>query len=237
MSGIIPSPPPKLGKRARGSDSINVDYTKPIPYPPSVEAVEAMRLRILQLENELRAVKKQKTTPAQQTTLPGAGPSKATAAPAERDAKADAKLVKSRTKSLFDQIKKAAKAEKYHNVDRVVKVEEHFSQGDFDLVFGSSGRLVQPTAANKPTSKVWIKKYSTDEELQALFGANWKPDQLKGDQWSVGNIFVGKGQKLGQVQLKIYDIEVQWSQNTGKAVLKVDISEEHRSDYGFYDGW
>ena len=67
---IIPSPPPKkLGKRARDSDGepelvdglhrretdraphvgINVDYSKPIPYPPSKEAVEAMRLRILQV--------------------------------------------------------------------------------------------------------------------------------------------------------------------------------------------
>ena len=60
----------------------------------------------MQLENELRAVKKQKTSAAsaQQTTLSAfAGSSKAPAAAPERDAKADAKLVKTRTKSLFDQ--------------------------------------------------------------------------------------------------------------------------------------
>ncbi|EKM48125.1 uncharacterized protein PHACADRAFT_189250 [Phanerochaete carnosa HHB-10118-sp] len=108
MATFIPSPPPKmLGKRARNSDGINIDYSKPIPYPPSEEAIEAMRLRILQLENELRATKKQKITPApvQQTALAAvAGSSKASVIPTERDIKAEAKLVKTRTKSLFDQL-------------------------------------------------------------------------------------------------------------------------------------
>ena len=121
-----------------------------------------------QLENELRAVKKQKTTAStQQTTLNAftgqAGPSTAS------QPVVDAKAIKTRKKNLFDayalssfhrqfnlyaccRIKKAAKGEKYQNKTITLKVEEHFNQTDFESVFGSSGVLIQPTATNKVRS-------------------------------------------------------------------------------------
>ncbi|KIP03049.1 hypothetical protein PHLGIDRAFT_37614 [Phlebiopsis gigantea 11061_1 CR5-6] len=222
------SPPPTnvvLGKRGRDDST---DYSQPIPYPYTKEVVEAMRLRILQLENELRAVKKQKTSAAATPKTAAnavAGPA-TTAAPAQ-DAKADAKTVKTRTKSLFDQIKKAAKGEKYQNTVRTVKIEEHFTQPDFELVFGNSGTLIQPTPTNKPTSSVWIRRYTNETDLRALFGDSYKRDQLKGHQWTVGGIHQGKSQKLpNAVQLEIHSVEVQWSKNQSKATLKVEISEE-----------
>ena len=45
----IVNPPAVLGKRARGLDTMEVDYSKPLAYPPSAEVVEAMSLRILQV--------------------------------------------------------------------------------------------------------------------------------------------------------------------------------------------
>lgn len=152
-----------------------------------------------QLENELRAAKKQKTT--HQSTLPFAGPSTSTSAAVAStssapDAKASAKLIKARTKSLFDQLKKAAKAEKYQNVVRTVKVEEHFSFADFDVVFNGAdrgGTLIQPTPSNKPKSSVWIRRYSGEADLQTLFGDAYKRDQLKGWQWTIGCAFFYSG--------------------------------------------
>ncbi|KAF7795697.1 hypothetical protein EIP86_006862 [Pleurotus ostreatoroseus] len=236
----INAPPTVLGKRSardRDGDGAldSVDLSKPLPHPAPEEVVEAMRQRILQLETQLHAAKKQKTsagaksTTLQQTTLPVAGPSgskSATPGPSGvKDAKADAKILKARCKSLFDQLKKAAKAEKYQNVVRTVKIEEHFSFADFELVFGTSGTLVQPTPTNKPKSTVYIRTYGSDAQLAALFGDAWKPDQLKGHQWTVGSIFAGKSQKLGQVTLNIQHLEVQWSKGTEKAVLKAEICE------------
>lgn len=40
-------------------------------------------------------------------------------------------------------------------------------------------------------------------------------------------IHQGKSTKLGQVQLRVQSLEVQWSKNTEKAVLKAEISEEN----------
>lgn len=65
------------------------------------------------------------------------------------------------------RIKKAAKAEKYQNAMRTVKVEEHFTQPDFELVFGNSGTLIQPT----PTNKVYYRSDYSNSKL-TLFTAN-----------------------------------------------------------------
>ncbi|KAI0338649.1 hypothetical protein BDW22DRAFT_1362733 [Trametopsis cervina] len=219
-----------LGKRAR-NDSVMVDVSKPIPFPTSAEIVEALRLRVLELENELSVSKKQKTTKTKesvQTKLDGSA--SVASGSGARDAKAEAKTIKARSKSLFDQLKKAAKNEKYTGCSRTVKVEDHFSQADFELVFGSSGLLTQPTPDNKPKSNVWIRKYGNQTDFAALFGDAYKVDQLKGSVWSVGNIFVGKGQKLGQTQLEIQQMEVQWSKNTEKAVLKIEIAQNGYGD-------
>lgn len=68
-SAIINSPPSvKLGKRPREPDGarpppptdansptrLTADYSKPLPYPPPEPAVEAMRLRILEVRPVLR---------------------------------------------------------------------------------------------------------------------------------------------------------------------------------------
>ncbi|KAI0696185.1 hypothetical protein BC835DRAFT_1343485 [Cytidiella melzeri] len=222
-----------LGKRARTADVL-IDVSKPIPYPPTPEVVETLRTRILQLEDELRGNKKQKTTGnALQMILPGAAaPVASGSGSSGSGAKNEAKTRKTRGKSLFDQLKKAAKNEKWQGGPRTVKVEDHFTQADFELVFGSSGTLIQPTENNKPTSKVWIRRYRDEQDYEALFGDAYKVDQLKGHEWTVGSIFAGKSQKMGQCQLEIQSIEVQWSRNTEKVVLKAEIDHQQTLYHG-----
>ncbi|KAI0092236.1 hypothetical protein BDY19DRAFT_990961 [Irpex rosettiformis] len=231
-----------LGKRGRVED-VQIDVSRPIPYPPTPEVVEALRQRILQLEDELKGSKKKQKTGggAVQTALPGAAPvasgsgsgSGAGSGGGASNAKNDVKTKKSRGKSLFDQLKKAAKSEKWQGMSRMVKFEDHFTQADFDLVFGCCGSLVQPTPDNKPTSKVWIRRYGSEEDYEALFGEAYKRDQLKGHQWTIGSIFNGKSQKMGQVQLLIGSIEVQWSKNTDKLVFKAEIEEQETDCMGY----
>ncbi len=78
---------------------------------PVLYAPHRLTCARLQLETELHSVKKQKTTTGaaknmQQMNLPVAGPSGSKVSPAAaptRDTKADAKTLKARSKSLFDQ--------------------------------------------------------------------------------------------------------------------------------------
>ncbi|KAI0338651.1 hypothetical protein BDW22DRAFT_1432445 [Trametopsis cervina] len=214
--------PQVLGKRAR-DDSVVVDVSKPIPYPISQEVAEVLRLRVLQLEDEVRALKKLKTLPAASGFD-------------VRDLQAEAQTIKARSKSLFDLLKQAVKNEKYAGCARTVKVEDHFSQEDFELVFGNSGLLIQPTPDNKPKSNVWIRKYGNETDFSALFGDAYKVEELKGNIWSVGSISVGKGQKFVQTQLEIQQIKVHWSKNREKAVLKIEIAQKgFCGDFDPYD--
>jgi hypothetical protein len=56
----------------------------------------------------------------------------------------------------LNRVKKAAKNEKYQGVLRTLKVEDHFSQADFELVFGGSGTLIQPTPTNKVSGSLFL---------------------------------------------------------------------------------
>ncbi|PRP74801.1 hypothetical protein PROFUN_06662 [Planoprotostelium fungivorum] len=231
-----------MSKRQRSQEPDHVDYSKPISQPLTAELVEVMRLRILELEFELASTKKQlensktdapsktETTNKKQktaATAPAPAPV-AVAAPITtpaQDAKAAAKLLKTRRKNLFDTMKKSLKEPKYQHTIRTVRFEEHFSFEDFESVFSTCGELIQPTPTNKPNSTVWIRDYKPGD-LPTLFADAWKPDQLKGSSWSVGGIFTGKSRKLGQVQLDILSLEVQWSTNQQKATVKVDVLEK-----------
>ncbi|KAL8277328.1 hypothetical protein RQP46_010281 [Phenoliferia psychrophenolica] len=201
----------------------SVDLSK--PFDASVqgtpEVLDALRHTILMLQAELQANKRAKVTPAP-SAAPVASSSSSSVGPAA--VKAAEKKNKMHLKTLFNSLKKGIKAEKWQGLDKVIKIDEILEVHEFAEIFGKSGgKLVQPTPQNKPTSTVTIMTF-TESQIASLFGAEWKPETLKGHEWSRGGIFDGKSIKRGLVTVDPSYMEVSYSKGTLKASLKFGCS-------------
>ncbi|KAJ7193382.1 hypothetical protein GGX14DRAFT_589424 [Mycena pura] len=207
--------------------------------PVTAEAIEAMRLRILELEDELSAqlppAKRAKTTPA----AASASASTSTAA----SSKAEEKKRKMQVKKIFDRLKKECKSDavKFQGGPKSIKFEEVLEQSEFDGLFAGKGRLIQPTPANKPKSTVTIIEFNTPTHIQNLFGDELKP--LKGNLWSrggvptrrmgggFGGLFGGGGStfsksvKHGTCDVAIQSVEISYSRNNMKCTLKFEVAQ------------
>ncbi|KAF8318171.1 hypothetical protein DL93DRAFT_2076164 [Clavulina sp. PMI_390] len=257
-----PSPSKGANSRKRTLTLLNgnaVDIGRKLT-TASPDIVEAMRQRIIQLEDELSAQSNENGPPAKRARKSNAKPkdddgdyapeastsgpsasSKAapsTAAQAKAD-KAMEKKLKARLKKLFDALKKELRSPTCKFQGRgpkTLKVDEILEPDEFDQVFGNKGRLIQPTPTNKPGSTVTIIIYAGDS-INELFGDELKP--LKGDVWNIGGApFFTKSKKLGTCEVEIISIEVSYSKNTSKASIKFEVDQIGGGrDYGMDDWW
>ncbi|KAF8970487.1 hypothetical protein BDZ97DRAFT_2071910 [Flammula alnicola] len=220
------------------------------------QIVEAMRLRILQLENEISSqpppAKRAKTTASAPTA---AGPSASSEA-GPSSTKAEEKKHKMQVKKIFDQLKKECKSDnvKFQGSPKTIKFDEIWEQADFEALFKGKGVLIQPTPENKPKSAVTIIQFNTQSQISAFFGDELKA--LKGNVWSrggnvtrrmgggFGGLFGGGGStftksiKQGACDVQIQSFEVNYSKNNLKCTIKFEVAEIGGRSGGYgYDDW
>ncbi|KAI4518578.1 hypothetical protein K525DRAFT_363130 [Schizophyllum commune Loenen D] len=167
--------------------------------------MEAMRLRIIQLEEELAqresgASQTSDARPAKRarvdnedasasTSTPSAATASASTSKADAaTAKADAKKRKMQFKTFFDRLKKELKTDavKFQGKGpKTIKFDEVLAPADFEGLFGGKGMIIQPTPQNKPKSTVTIITY-TAGQVADLFEGELKA--LKGNRWTVGGL-------------------------------------------------
>ncbi|KAL1658801.1 hypothetical protein GGF50DRAFT_108253 [Schizophyllum commune] len=255
------SPVKGKGKRKRTLtlvDGNTLDLNASLPVTPQI--MEAMRLRIIQLEEELaqresgasqRARIDNEDASASTSTPSAATTSKADAATTKAD-KADAKKRKMQFKTFFDRLKKELKTDavKFQGKGpKTIKFDEVLAPADFEGLFGGKGTLIQPTPQNKPKSTVTIISY-TAGQVADLFEGELKT--LKGNRWTVGGLptrnfgggFFGggpmtmsKSRKTGACDVTVLGLEVSYSKNNIKCTLKFDVNEVGGGSGGYEDDW
>lgn len=124
------------------------------------------------------------------------------------EAKKAAAKQKEQLKNFFDGLKKGIKAEKWQRMDKEIKISEVLEPAEFAAIF-VGGKLIQPTPTNKPTSTVTIMSFS-ESQIVALFGTEWKPEALKGHEWTRGGIFDGKSIKRGLVPVDVGRLSISY---------------------------
>ncbi|KAF8888721.1 hypothetical protein CPB84DRAFT_1837606 [Gymnopilus junonius] len=176
--------------------------------PLTAEVLEALKTRIIELEDELAQQPEEKKRNMQ-------------------------------VKKVFDRLKKECKSDavKFQGGPKTIKMDEVYSEAEFDLLFKGKGHLIQPTLTNKPKSVVTIIHFNSQAHIDAFFGDELKP--LKGNIWSRGGVpqrtfgagFGGfgstfsKSQKIGAVDVAISSLEVNYSKNNMKCTLKFEVTQ------------
>ncbi|KAJ7233611.1 hypothetical protein B0H12DRAFT_168183 [Mycena haematopus] len=211
-----------------------VDLTTSIPVTP--EVLDAMRLRIIQLEDELAPPAKRAKTAAASTSASAS--TSATPAASTSSRKAEEKKHKMQVKKIFDRLKKECKSDsvKFQGSAKSIKFDEVLEPAEFEALFSGKGLLVQPTPQNKPKSVVTIIEFNTAAHLQSFFGDELKP--LKGNLWSRGGVptrgfgFFGGGGggfsksiKQGTVDVSIRSAEISYSKSSLKCTLKFEVGQ------------
>ncbi|TFK66257.1 hypothetical protein BDN72DRAFT_800247 [Pluteus cervinus] len=225
------------------SNGEEIDLMGTLPINKMV--VDALRTRILELEDERDNQQPSKRARVQ-TTLPMASGSKPAAAHAP--SKAEEKKRKLLLKKMFDRLKKECKSDsvKFQGSGKTIKFDEVFEQTDFENLFGGRGFLVQPTPENKPTSTVTIIVFRHTQQVADLFGDEMKA--LKGNKWSrggmparrMGGFFGGGGStftkstKIGACDVQVESLEVTYSKNTMKCALKFEVAQEDAGECDDY---
>lgn len=82
-----------------------------------------------------------------------------------------------------------------------------------------------------------LARQRTREQINALLGDDLKA--LKGFRWTRGGApFFAKSHKLGQCEVEVAHIEVNYSKNGMKCALKFEVQEEGAIGGGYSsDGW
>ncbi|KAJ2934940.1 hypothetical protein H1R20_g2177, partial [Candolleomyces eurysporus] len=199
------------------------------------KVLAAMRLRILELEDQLaasaqeqdqRPAKRARTTVNSETTpASDAGPS-AAAGSSSGNAKEDEKKRKMQVKKILDRLKKDCKAAdlKFQGAPKTVKFDEVLENAEFQSLFGGKGTLIQPTPQNKPTSTVTIMHFN-QSQLVEFFGNGLST--LKGNSWTRGGgPRFAKSVKLGQCELIVNSLDVNYSKNGMKCTLKFEVEDK-----------
>ncbi|KAG6909075.1 hypothetical protein DXG01_002056 [Tephrocybe rancida] len=220
--------------------------------PITPQVLEAMRTRIIELEDEIAQqppTKRARTSIVPETT---AEASTASAGPSAASLKAEEKKRKMQVKKVFDRLKKECKSDvvKFQGSAKTIKFDEVYTVNEFDSLFAGKGVLFQPTPQNKPKSVVTIIQFNTADQIQSFFGAELKP--LKGNIWTRGGVpartfgggfgfgFGGggstftKSQKVGAVDVTIRSLEVNYSKNNMKCTLKFEIGQIGGGSSNYY---
>ncbi|KAJ7160524.1 hypothetical protein C8R43DRAFT_1063769 [Mycena crocata] len=227
-----------------------VDLTAAIPV--TSEVLDAMRLRIIQLEDEMASPappKRAKKAAPTASAVASTSASASVSAPTASSSKAEDKKRKMQVKKIFDRLKKECKAEgvKFQGSPKTIKLDEVLEPAEFEALFGGKGRLIQPTPQNKPKSAVTIIEFTTAAHIAAFFGDELKP--LKGTVWSRGGVPTGgfggffggggggfsKSIKQGACDVEIHSVEISYSKNNLKCTLKFEVGQAGRGGGGGYD--
>ncbi|RDB27296.1 hypothetical protein Hypma_004311 [Hypsizygus marmoreus] len=222
-----------------------LDLMSPIPVTPQV--LEAMRLRIIELED---GIAQQPPAKRARTSNGASAPApEASAGPSAASTKAEEKKRKMQVKKIFDRLKKECRLDacKFQGAPKTIKFDEVYEQSEFQTLFSGKGTLIQPTPENKPKSVVTIIHFSTPAQLEAFFGDELKA--LKGNIWSRGGMparafgagFGGFGStftksvKQGACDVTIRSLEVNYSKNNMKCSLKFEVAQVGGYDDLDYD--
>ncbi|EDR00684.1 uncharacterized protein LACBIDRAFT_333918 [Laccaria bicolor S238N-H82] len=201
-----------------------LDLSGALPATPQV-VVEALRLRILQLEDQLYA----QAPPAKRArtiTGPATSSSSSSEAPVAGPSKAEEKKSKMQIKKIFDRLKKECKSDglKFQGSPKTIKIDEVWEQSEFEAIFSGQGTLIQPTPNNKPKSTVTIIHFKTKAQVEEFFGNELK--DLRGNRWTRGGgPHFAKSLKQGPCDVQINSFEVNYSKNGMKCSLKFEVSE------------
>ncbi|KIJ53574.1 hypothetical protein M422DRAFT_25416 [Sphaerobolus stellatus SS14] len=201
------------------SNGDEIDLTKANGIEANSEVVEAMRLRILELENQLS-----EQEPAAKRAKTSATPAMS-AVPAAATSKADEKKHKIQVKKIFDRLKKECKspALKFQGTSKQIKIDEVYEHAEFEALFNGQGTLIQPTPQNKPKSVVTIIHFNS-AQVSAFFGDAMK--ELKGTMWSRGGgPSFSKSVKLGTCDVQISSLELSYSKTGMKCALKFEVEQ------------
>ncbi|TFK28419.1 hypothetical protein FA15DRAFT_584523 [Coprinopsis marcescibilis] len=223
-----------LKRKLAIADGSELDLTQSIPVTPQV--VEAMRQRIIELEDQLMAFVKPPAKRAR-TSAAAAGssdsaPVTSTSASATTN-KADEKKRKAQVKKFADRLKKECKsaAVKFQGTSKTIKFDEVLEQSEFETIFGGKGNLIQPTPTNKPNSTVTIIHFDAEQAAE-FFGNDLKG--LKGFTWSRGGApHFSKSEKLGPCDLSLLTLDVNYSKNGMKCTLKFEVEDPESSGICF----
>ncbi|KAF8647210.1 hypothetical protein AX16_006848 [Volvariella volvacea WC 439] len=218
-----------------------VDLSRTIPINGQV--IDAMRARIIELEDQLEALqapnpnKRQRTAASAAAVQLAPGPSK-TDGPSAGASKAEEKKRKMQLKKIYDRLKKECKSDnvKFQGSLKTIKFDEVYEPEEFQAIYGGYGLLIQPTPENKPKSAVTIISFNAKQVLE-FFGDELKG--LKGNRWTIGGMparrigFFGggeatftKSEKIGPCDVIITFMEVQYSKNNMKCTLKFDVAAD-----------
>ncbi|TFK38758.1 hypothetical protein BDQ12DRAFT_705322 [Crucibulum laeve] len=178
---------------------------------PSPELVEAMRLRIIELEDELNLqpppAKRARTKAA--ATAETADPVNSTSTPTATSVKADEKKRKLQVKKIFDRLKKECKADgvKFQGSSKTLKVDEVFEEAEFQSL------------------TVTIIHFNTQAQISEFFSDELKT--LKGNTWTRGGgPSFSKSIKTGACDVTINSFEVNYSKNGMKCTIKFGVEGE-----------
>jgi len=188
-------------------------------------------LRIIELEDELSEQRPTKRARKSNEATTSA------AAPSASSAKADEKKRKMQVRKVFERLRKECKSDtvKFQGSPKTIKFDEVYEQGDFELLFGGKGLLIQPTPDNKPKSTVTIIHFNKQAQIESFFGDELKA--LKGNRWTRGGVPVrtfgagfggfgstfAKSVKTGACDVSIRSLEVNYSKNSLKCSLKFEV--------------
>ncbi|KAF8888699.1 hypothetical protein CPB84DRAFT_1849519 [Gymnopilus junonius] len=189
--------------------------------PVTAEAFEAMRMRIIELEDQLAQQPSAKRARTSHASYVADGATPAVAGTSASSGKTDEKKSVCLMLGSFLRLKKGCKSDavKFQGSPKTIKIE-------------------QPTPTNKPKSVVTIIHFASQAHIDALFGDEL--EALQGNMWSRGDVpqrtfwggFGGfgltfsKSQKLGAVDVDIRSIEVNYSKNNMKCSLKFEVIQQ-----------
>ncbi|PAV21319.1 hypothetical protein PNOK_0394600 [Pyrrhoderma noxium] len=207
------SPSRTKGKKRTLSIKTNYEYDLTDPrLPVTQEVVDAMRRRIIELEDALenQQPSKRAKTKAKEEPISFLKPGPSTF-PVATSPNVDMKKMDTLVKRFWTNC----------------KIDEIIEPAEFDAIFKNKGLLIQPTPYNKPTSTVTIIEFHSSYDVESVFGKHFK--ELKGYRYSSGGHFsrYEKGKRIGLVELRVLGLEVSYAKGSKKCTLKFDVEESN----------
>ncbi|KAH6905936.1 hypothetical protein BKA70DRAFT_1500148 [Coprinopsis sp. MPI-PUGE-AT-0042] len=175
---------------------------------------------------EARPTKRARTDSAAHGETAEASSSSAAPASGALQPTSEEKKRKMKVKMFADRLKKDCKGAdvKFQGAPKTIKFDEVLEYDEFLSIFGGHGTLVQPTPTNKPTSTVTIMHFDRNQALSFL-GPECTSG-LKGTLWTKGGgPRFAKSLQVGQCDLRINSLEVNYSKNAMKCTLKFEVED------------
>jgi len=221
----------------------------------TLDNMEMLRKHCLALEQQKKSAKSfgslsSSSSSSMATPSRSMSSSSSTITPSAKQIASSRKLVsKKLTQSIKNGLKPLKFFSSYDRVERALSVDDIVSRTEFDAMFKGAGKVTQPTATNKPNSKVIIQQIES-AELMTLLG----DPSFKGTEWLKGGAptrgfgggFYGfggggggfsKGKKLKQTDVQLSDVAtVSYSNASSKLTLKLKFCNGSAPGSAFHLG-